>query len=63
MGTSIFLLFVAMGITFASAAYGFGGVLPIMLATSVAALALSALGHAVMRRAPELAAQVDTELA
>lgn len=53
MITSIFLLFVAAGISFASVAYGFGGLLPMMIVISLAAVLLHVTGRAVLRRTPE----------
>ena len=55
MITSIFLLFVAAGITVASMVVGFGGLFPIMIFASVAALLVAGLWHVVPRSARELA--------
>ena len=53
MITSIFLLFVAAGISIASVVYGFGGLLPIMIVVSLATVLMHVMGRAVLRRAPE----------
>ena len=53
MISSIVLLFVALGITVASTAYGFGSTLPILLGVSLVVLTLSGLMGMIGRRAPE----------
>lgn len=53
MITSVFLLFVAAGISIAFLVYGFGGLFPLMIVLSLAAIVARATVSAVLRRAPE----------
>ncbi len=53
MIASIFLLFLAFGITLASLLYGVGGVFPVLVALSAITIVARLLSRMVTRRVPE----------
>ena len=53
MIASIFLLFLAFGITLASLLYGVGGIFPVLVALSAITIVARLLSQMVTRRAPQ----------